>query len=71
MKRIEIKSSSIKSIGYNIIFKVLEIEFTRGAIYHYYEVPANIVIELIFADSIGKYFHQCIENNYKYEKMGE
>jgi hypothetical protein len=69
MKRINVKSSSIKSIGYNTIFKVLEIEFIREAIYHYYDVSSDVVCELIFADSIGKYFDQNIKNNYKYESV--
>ncbi|MGD2071961.1 MAG: KTSC domain-containing protein [Candidatus Thorarchaeota archaeon] len=69
MKRIPVKSSSINSIGYDIIEQILEVEFTRGAIYQYEDVPAFRVVEFIFADSVGKYFSQNIKNNFKYRKI--
>ena len=71
MKRINVISSSIKSIGYDSQSCILEIEFSRGAIYQYKNVPSLHVVRLIFAESVGKYFHQHIEKNYEYEKIGE
>lgn len=71
MKRISIVSSSIKSIGYDSQSCILEIEFNRGTIYQYRNVPSLHVIRLMFADSVGKYFHQYIEKSYEYEKIGE
>jgi len=69
MKRINVTSSSVKSIGYDIKSEILEIEFTRGAIYHYYEVIPRIFCDLIFADSIGKYFASYIAKKYNYEEI--
>lgn len=71
MKRINVTSSSIKSIGYDSQSCILEIEFSRGVIYQYRNVPSLHVIRLIFADSIGKYFDVHIKNCYEYEKIGE
>ena len=71
MKRINVKSSSIKSVGYCIEDEILEIEFTRGAIYKYYKVLPKIFCELMFSESVGKYFDQHIKKKYNYEKIGE
>ena len=68
MKRRTVKSSNIRSIGYNIVSQVLEVEFNGGGIYHYLEVDTKSVVELIFADSIGKVFAQKIKNNFKFIK---
>lgn len=71
MKRINIISSSIKSVGYDIHKRLLEIEFTRGAIYQYKCIDYIDVLGLLFSDSVGKYFDQHIKKNYEFEKIGE
>ena len=68
MKRKTVKSSNIISIGYNVDTFVLEVEFNGGAVYHYLDVDTKSVVELIFADSIGKYFAQKIKANFKFVK---
>lgn len=69
MKRLSVKSSTIKSIGYNYSFKELEVEFIRGAIYRYQDVDSNVVCNLLFAESIGQYFNKNVAKNFKYEKV--
>lgn len=69
MLRVDVISSSISSIGYDISERVLEVEFTRGAIYQYKAVPAEEVLGLIFADSVGKFFARCIQKNYQYTQV--
>ena len=71
MERISVTSSSIKSIGYDLQKRILEIEFSRGAIYQYKCVDYIDVLGLIFAESIGKYFDTYIKKNYEFEKIGE
>lgn len=56
MKRQAVSSSNITSVGYDEENEILEIEFTRGGVYEYTEVPLNIYEELINASSIGVYF---------------
>jgi hypothetical protein len=70
MKRINVNSSSIKSIGYDLT-NTLEIEFSRGAIYQYKKVSAGEVCDLIFSESIGKYFDQNIKKKYIGEKIND
>ena len=68
MNRKSIKSSNINSVGYDIEKQILELEFSNGGIYRYIDVDMKTVVEFIFADSIGKYFHSNIKSNFKYVK---
>lgn len=68
MKRKEVKSSNIKSIGYDKENNVLEIEFKTGMIYHYHEVPETAYNELINAKSHGIVFNGVIKGKYKFLK---
>ena len=68
MKRKTVKSSNIKSVGYDIDNSVLELEFNTGAVYCYMNVDLKTVVEFIFADSVGKYFAANIKNRFKFEK---
>ena len=69
MKRINVQSSQIKSIGYDRAEYVLEIEFVKGSIYRYEKVYPDEIISLLFANSIGSYFMKNISKTYKYEKV--
>jgi len=69
MKRISVSSSSIKSIGYDYQSCILEIEFSRGAIYQYRNLSSLEICKFIFAESIGSYFAKYIKNNYEFEEI--
>jgi len=71
MQRKTVKSDSIKSIGYNISDHVLEVEFTRGAIYQYFDISADKVLSLTSAKSIGSFFSKNIAKSYRYLKVKE
>lgn len=64
MKRINILSSIISSVGYDKERMILEIEFSDGSIYHYFNVPENIFQEFIKSTSYGKYFFSNIKGAY-------
>lgn len=61
MDRQEVKSSQIRSIGYNPETKVLEMQFTPGSVYTYDRVPVEKHIGLMMSDSKGKYFAENIK----------
>ena len=69
MKREPVESSSLASIGYDNATETLEIEFRRGGIYQYYNVPSRIFDELMVAGSKGQFFHAYIKSTYSYAKM--
>jgi len=69
MKRISVTSSNLKSVGYDSQSCILEVEFVRGAIYQYRLVPALVVCQLIFAESVGSYFNKNIQKTYEYMEI--
>jgi len=69
MERKRVQSSNILSIGYDPDTKILEIEFIKGSIYHYYGVPLNRFNELMSAQSHGKYLNQHIKGIFQYKHI--
>ncbi|MDD5091269.1 MAG: KTSC domain-containing protein [Candidatus Wallbacteria bacterium] len=69
MIRKNVKSSQMKSVGYDTGNKVLEIEMTDGAIVQYYDVPKREFENLVKADSIGKFYHRFIKGKYQYQQV--
>ncbi len=69
MNRIPVRSSNIRSIGYDEENLVLEIEFLDHALYEYYAVPPDVHAGLMSARSHGVYFHSHVEGRYKYNRL--
>ena len=69
MKRIPVTSDCIAAIGYDRGAHVLKIEFTSGALYHYFEVPASVYRRLLNAASHGTCFNDEIKGVYGYEEI--
>jgi len=68
MKRIPVNSSNLKSVGYDKLAKVLEVEFSHGGIYFYKDVPENAAKALVAAPSVGKFFSSNIKNTFNFER---
>ena len=71
MDRINVDSKNISKIGYSVSQKILEITFWNGDVYEYYEVPIGIRAEMIASDSIGKFFHSRIKDNFAFKKINK
>jgi hypothetical protein len=70
MGRIPVSSTELASIGYEEANSVLEVEFRKGGVYRYFEVPVEVFKELMAAPSKGSYFNRVIrEGNYRYSRM--
>jgi hypothetical protein len=69
MKREFVKSSNIKSIGYDVNLKILEVEFYQSGIYQYLDVPENLYKELMSALSKGSFFYSRIKNYFLCKKI--
>jgi PIN like domain/KTSC domain len=68
-KRIEVESNYLRSIGYDSLSQILEIEMRRGEVYQYLDVPTEIYAELMNAPSHGRYFNANIKETYSYRKL--
>ena len=70
MDRQLVKSSLIRSVGYDLPGSVLEVEFVEGdRVYTFYDVPLSVYSELIDAESLGSYFNEYIRDLYPYEEI--
>jgi hypothetical protein len=54
-------SSSLRRVGYAPDRRQLEVEFESGALYRYYDVPAEVYAGLLAAESKGRWFNQCFK----------
>ncbi|MBG0785621.1 MAG: KTSC domain-containing protein [Anaerolineaceae bacterium] len=70
MNRIHVTSSNLVSVGYDNLLHTLEIEFTTGAIYQYFNVPEDIYHGLMNAPSHGGFFSAYIKKGgFSYRKI--
>lgn len=60
MKKTNVDSSMLSSVGYDEEKQILEAEFTSGKVYQYYDVPKDVFEELMQARSVGGYFRGSV-----------
>ena len=70
MERQSVTSSNIRSVGYDVVTAILEVEFHGGGVYQYHGVPESVYLGLMQAASHGSYLHQHIRNRYRYMRVG-
>ncbi len=68
--RIRVKSSNLYAVGYNSDTRKLQIEFRKGGVYEYDDVPENIYSGLMRAESKGQFAGAYIYSHYKYKVIG-
>jgi hypothetical protein len=64
MKRRPLRSSVLRSAGYDPETAMLELEFSSGDVYRYFAVPPSVFRALVDADSPGAYFNQHVSDRY-------
>jgi len=69
MNRTPVSSSNLVSVGYDPSTRTLEIEFKKGRVYQYSNVPQDVYEGLMSAPSHGKYHHRHIKNRYSYSRV--
>jgi hypothetical protein len=69
MLRKNVNSSMARSIGYDEKNQTLEIEFTSGEVWQYYEVPESVYVALTINKSVGKFFHAHIRGKFKDKRV--
>ena len=68
MRREQVISSCVVSVGYDGTSQTLEIDLRNG-IYKYHSVPQSIYDKFMKAESKGKFFHAYIRKSYRYTKL--
>lgn len=51
--------------------KDLYLEYVKGPVYKYEDVPVQVYDELLVAESAGKFFHLNIREHFAYERVAE
>jgi hypothetical protein len=69
IKREPVVSSNVASIGYSRHLHALEIEFTRGAIYRFLDVPREVYLKLMAADSKGHFIAENLRGKYRFLRV--
>ncbi len=62
MERVRVDSKALRSVGYDVGMRVLEVEFVSGTIYRYLDVPDYLHLGLMAADSHGAFYAEFIRN---------
>jgi len=69
MYRTPVSSSNIRSIGHDPASSILEVEFTSGDVYQYFDVPENLYQQFLNTSSHGQFLNDIIRYNYRYQKV--
>jgi len=69
MQRYPVISSNITEVGYSDEHQILELLFSSGMTYQYFDVPRRIFEELLQAESIGRYVNANIKGNFRYARL--
>lgn len=60
------QSTLIRSYGYEQAKLVMDIQFNDGAVFRYFQVPVEVIVEFVRAASKGKYFLEHIKAQYEF-----
>jgi hypothetical protein len=63
--RVAVLSSALKSVGYR--GGLLEIEVASGEVYRYLDVPRDVFVEFMRAESKGSFFNERIRDSFRVE----
>jgi hypothetical protein len=69
MERQTVSSSNLASVGYDPQSQTLEVEFSIGTIYQYFNVTQEIHDQLMAAPSKGQFLNTYIKNGHPYSRV--
>ena len=64
--RTRVDSTAIASLGYEAERQILEVEFSSGKVYRYFDVPPNVARHFWTATSKGVWFNRAIRDQFNY-----
>lgn len=68
MRKMTVQSTAISSVGFNTD-NTLEVRFSSGGTYRFFGVPKATVEQLLSSDSIGSFFAQNINGNFRSRRV--
>jgi hypothetical protein len=70
MTRQIVISTGLKSVGYDAVAHVLEVELQSGPISRYFDVPPSVYEALMAASSKTRYFDDNVRGKYEHREIG-
>lgn len=70
MDRIFVQSSNVTAVGFDEATETLEVEFSGGSIYQYYNVPQHLYELFMQAASKGQFLNVYIKNSHAFSRVG-
>ena len=70
MTRQLITSTGLKSVGYDAVAHVLEVELQSGPVSRYFDVPVSVYEALMSAPSKSRYFNDNVQGKYESRPIG-
>lgn len=58
-----------KSIGYDEVARILEIEFQSGEVWQYLNFPQSVFLAMQVSPSVGKFFQQHIRDKFESRRI--
>jgi hypothetical protein len=71
MRRVPVKSSALRSVGYHDASAMLDIELVTGRVYRYFDVPWETYQALMESPSKGWYYNTRIKPGYSFEEIDD
>ena len=68
MRKMTVQSTAISSVGFNTD-NTLEVRFSSGGTYRFFNVPQTTVEQMLSSDSIGSFFAENISGNFRSRKV--
>lgn len=69
MNRTPVNSSNVLSIGYDNGTATLEVEFSSGSVYEYFDVPQSVYEQLMASASVGSALNDLVKGNFRYARI--
>lgn len=70
MNRIPVSSSTIAAVGYDNASYTLEVEFTNGRTYQYFDVAEHVHATIVAGSvPVGRYFNENVRDVYRYARV--
>jgi hypothetical protein len=69
IKRTPVQSTNVASAGYSFHLRALEIEFVRGAVYRFLDVPPRLSREFFAAESKGRFIAERLRGKYEFVRV--
>lgn len=69
IRRVEVSSSFIRSIGYDESSRVLEVEMLAGSVYRYFDVPVDVYSAFLSASSKGTFLNKHVKPRFRFKRI--